>query len=179
MGDPTSILENHGFIVDCARFAEGLLSEKDVKKRHHFDDASWARLGEDDALVEAIEAEKVRRIRDGSAKRERAQQLVVKAPDVLGGIMMDPAASPKHRIDASKTLDAFAANGSEAAPASERFVITINLGVDHVEHYDKSIAITPNDDDPDAAPEKLVAAIPGKKSKKIAAKKDDDGGEPV
>jgi hypothetical protein len=41
MGDPTSILENHGFIVDCARFAEGLLSEKEVKKKYHFDDATW------------------------------------------------------------------------------------------------------------------------------------------
>jgi hypothetical protein len=179
MDDPTSILENHGFIADCARFAEGLLSEKEVKRKHHFDDATWARLGEDDVLVEAIEAEKVRRIRDGSAKRERAQQLVVKAPDVLGGIMMDGSASPKHRIDASKTLDQFAGNGPESAPAAERFIITINLGTD-VEHYNKSIAINANDTDPDAAPEGLVAAIPARKLKKIAAKKkDDSSGESV
>jgi hypothetical protein len=25
----------------------------EVKKKHHFDDATWARLGEDDALVES------------------------------------------------------------------------------------------------------------------------------
>src|SRR5215510_7145660 len=147
MDDPTSLIENHDFITDCARYAEGLLTEKEVKKKHHFDDATWERLGEDDALVEAIEAEKTRRIRNGSTKRERAQQLVAQAPGVLGDIMLDASTSPKHRIDASKTLDAFAANGPEATPASDRFVITINLGGD-IEHYSKSIAINPNDVDP-------------------------------
>jgi hypothetical protein len=179
MDHPTSILENHEFVVDCARYAEGLLSEKEVKKKHHFDDDTWARLGEDEALIEAIEAEKVRRIRDGSTKRERAQQLVVKAPDVLGDIMLDASASPKHRIDASKTLDQFAGNGAEAARASERFVITINLGADHVEHYDKSIAINPNDTEPKAAPQELVVAVPAKKSMKIAKKPGEDGDGPI
>ena len=32
-----------------------------------------------------------------------------------------------HRVDAAKALDAFAANGPEAKPASDRFQITINL----------------------------------------------------
>jgi hypothetical protein len=138
-------------------------------------------LGDDDSLVEAIEAEKVRRIRDGSTKRELAQKHIVRGPDVLNSIMMDSGASPKHRIDSAKTLDQFAGNGPEAAAAdSSRFVITINLGADHVEHYDKSIAITPNDYDADAAPTGAVVAIPKKGPKKIAAKKkDDDGGEPV
>src|SRR5262249_54875678 len=76
MDDPTSLIENHEFIIDCARYADGLLSEQDVKKKYRFDDATWERLGKDDALVEAIEAEKLRRIRNGSTKRERAQQLV-------------------------------------------------------------------------------------------------------
>jgi len=157
MGDPTSILENHGFIVDCARYAEGLLSEMEVKKKHHFDDTTWARLGEDDALVEAIEAEKVRRIRDGSSKREKAQLLVVQAPDVVAGIMLDANANPRHRIDASKALDAFAANGPEATPASDRFQIVINLGADTLK-FDRSIAINANDVDPndiEAAPAKM------------------------
>jgi len=70
-------------IVDCARYSEGLLTEKEVKKKHRFDDATWERLGQDDALVEAIEAEKLRRVRSGLAKRELAQKHVVKAPDVL------------------------------------------------------------------------------------------------
>jgi hypothetical protein len=170
MGDRISILENHDLITDCARYAEGLLSEKDVKKKHHFDDDTWARLGEDDALIEAIEAEKVRRIRDGSTKRERAQQLVVKAPDVLGGIMMDPGASPKHRIDASKTLDAFAA-GPQAGAAESRFVIKIDLGGD-VEYYSESRAIDPNDVDPNIDTTTLARIAVNKP-------KDGGGGEPI
>jgi hypothetical protein len=175
MDDPTSLIENHEFITDCARYAEGLLSEQDVKKKHHFDDDTWARLGDNEALIEAIEAEKTRRIRNGSTKRERAQQLVAQAPGVLGGIMLDASASPKHRIDASKTLDAFAANGPEAAPASDRFQITINLGAD-VLHFDKSIAVDANDVDPhnlDTAPQGLLPIIAANR------RKDDDGGEPV
>ena len=61
--------------------------------------------------------------------------------------MLDASASPKHRIDSAKALDAFAANGPETAPASDRFQITINLGAD-VLHFDKCIAVDPNDVDP-------------------------------
>src|SRR5262245_59978991 len=172
MDDPISLLENHEFITDCARYAEGLLSEKEVKKKHHFDDETWGRLGDNEALIEAIEAEKTRRIRNGSTKRERAQKLVAQAPGVLGDIMLDANASPKHRIDASKTLDAFAANGPEATPASERFVITINLGSD-VERYNKSIPINANDVDPtDPAPRGLIASTTTKKT-------DGGDGEPI
>ena len=176
MDDPTSLIENHDFITDCARYAEGLLSEKEVKKKHHFDDETWERLGEDEMLIAVIEAEKLRRIRNGSTKRERAQQLVAQAPGVLGDIMLDGNASPKHRIDASKTLDAFAAHGPEATAAADRFIITINLGSD-VERYNKSIAINPNDVDPndtptDIAPRGLIAST-------TAKKKDGGDGEPI
>src|SRR5262249_34610929 len=151
MDDPTSLIENHDFIADCARYADGLLSEQDVKKKYRFDDDTWARLGENDALVEAIEAEKLRRVRSGLAKRELAQKHVVKAPDVLNTIMLDSAASPKHRIDSAKVLDQFAANGPEAAPAADRFIITINLSADgstsgdNVLHFDKPLAVGPDD----------------------------------
>ena len=69
-----------------------------------------------------------------------------------------------------------AANGPEnTAPASDRFVIQINLGSD-VLRFDKSIAPDPNDIDPfndiDATPQNVIAAI--------ATKKRDGGdGEPV
>ena len=90
--------------------------------------------------------------------------------------MLDASASPKHRINSAKALDAFAANGPEAAPASDRFQITINLGSD-VLHFDKSIAIDANDVDPfndtDTTPQELLAAIAANK------RKDDGGGEPV
>ena len=174
-GQPAGLEDDLEFVADCCRYAENILSEEAVKKKYRFDYATWEKLGSNDALVEAIEAEKIRRIRNGSAKRERAQQLVVQAPDVLGGIMLDANASPKHRIDSAKALDAFAANGPEAAPASDRFQITINLGSD-VLHFDKSIAIDANDVDPfndtETTPQGLLAAI-------AAKKKDDGGGEPV
>ena len=175
-GQPAHLEDDLEFVADCCRYAENILSEAAVKKKYRFDDATWEKLGSNDALVEAIEAEKIRRIRNGSAKRERAQQLVVQAPDVLGGIMLDANASPKHRIDSAKALDAFAANGPEAAPASDRFQITINLGAD-VLHFDKSIAVDANEVDPfndtDTTPQELLAAIAANK------RKDDGGGEPI
>jgi hypothetical protein len=177
MHDPTSLIENHEFITDCARYAEGLLTEKEVKKKHHFDDVTWERLGEDDALVEAIEAEKSRRVRSGLAKRELAQKHVVKAPDVLNTIMLDCAASPKHRIDSAKVLDQFAANGPETAPAADRFIITINLSADgsnpdaNVFHFDKPLAVGPDDTkDIDSTSQELLPMIG-------ANRREDDDGE--
>jgi hypothetical protein len=143
---PAPTKDDNEFIADLARFAEALVSEADIKRKYRFDDEVWTSLGGDDELVRAIEAEKVRRIRDGSSKREKAQLLVVKAPDVLGNIMLDAGASPRHRVDAAKALDGFAANGpGQGAPAADRFVITINLGTDAdgkpvIEHYDKPLA---------------------------------------
>ena len=87
--------------------------------------------------------------------------------------MLDANASPKHRIDSAKALDAFAANGPEAAPASDRFQITINLGSD-VLHFDKSIAIDANDVDPKHRHHAAGVAC-GNRGKK----KDGGGGEPI
>ena len=147
-GQPTGLEEDLEFISDLARFAEGIFSEKDVKKKHHLSADTWERLGSNDELVEKIEAEKVRRIRTGATKRERAQIEIVDAPPILGGIMRDPNANERHRIDSIKTLDALASTGAEAAAAGARFEITINLGADHIEHYSKSIAIDPDDTNP-------------------------------
>jgi hypothetical protein len=124
------------------------------------DEATWTRLGEDDSLIEKIENEKLRRIRSGAAKREKAQQHIVRGPDILNDIMLDAKASPKHKIDAAKTLDGFAANGPQAVPpaaAAERFVIQINLGNDEILTFNKSITARPHDDI-DNAPQKLLLA---------------------
>jgi hypothetical protein len=154
-----SLIENHEFIRDFARYCEGILGEKFLRRKYRFDDSTWESLGNDDALVEKIENEKLRRIRDGTSARERAQVHFATAPDVLGGILNDQHASPRHRIESAKELRTVAANGPESAPASDRFVITINLsadgGAEHIEHYDKSIAIGVND----TPQESLPAAI--------------------
>jgi hypothetical protein len=143
-----NLTDNLEFISDLCRFAEGLLTEAQVKKKYRFTDDVWQKLGDDDNLVEKIEAEKIRRIRDGSSKREKAQLLVVRAPDVLSGILMDDNANARHRIDSAKVLNDFAANGPAGAPAADRFQIVINLGADHIERFDKSIEVNPHDIDP-------------------------------
>jgi hypothetical protein len=171
----SDLVEDHELITDCARYAEGSMSEQQVKKKYHFDNETWTRLGEDEALIEAIEAEKVRRVRNGNAARERAQQIFAKAPGVLGDILHDDGASTRHRIESARELRQIAANGPETAAASDRFQITINLG-DDVLHFDKSIAIDPNDADPNevgAAPQKLLAVVAANK------RKDDGSGNPV
>jgi len=99
-----SLIEDHEFVTDFARYSEGLMSEAVIRKKYRFDETTWERLGVDDALIEAVEAEKARRIRSGEAKREKAQQHIVKAPDVLNGIMSDPKANAKHRIDSAKVV---------------------------------------------------------------------------
>jgi hypothetical protein len=159
-------------IVDCVRFAEGLLDERAIRKKYRFDDSAWEALGSNDELVEKIEAEKLRRIRDGSAKREKSQQLITKAPSILDSIMSDSSASPRHRVDAIRTLDGFAANGPAGTPAADRdrFQITINLGADTLK-FDRSIEVNPHDVDPndvDTAPQGVIAAIANKR-------KDDSG----
>jgi hypothetical protein len=63
-------------------------------------------LGESDKLVELVEACKLRRIRSGATKRERAQNEIIDAPPILGGIMRDSNANERHRIDSIKALDA-------------------------------------------------------------------------
>jgi hypothetical protein len=178
MGDivqfSTSLLNDHELIADLCRFAEGVFSEQEVRKRHRLADSVWKDLGANDELVEKIEAEKIRRIRDGSAKRELAQKHIVRGPTVLGSIMDDANASPRHRVDAIKTLDSLAANGPEKAPAADRFIISIHLGAD-VEHYNKSRAIDANDpDDISGTTPNVVAAITAKKPQD-----DDNGGEHI
>jgi hypothetical protein len=171
-GRPTHFEDDHELVSDFARFSEGILDEKFIRRKYRFDEDVWKRLGNDDAFVEKIENEKLRRIRSGAAKRELAQQHVVKAPAVLESIMMDNNASPKHRIDSAKVLDGFAANGPEAAPAADRFIIQINLGED-VLKFSKSIKPDANDIDPfnDNTSQDAVAAITTKNPQD-----NDDGG---
>jgi hypothetical protein len=130
------------------------LTEKQVRARHHLTNEAWTAMGDSDELVELVEAAKLRRIRTGATKRERAQQEIIDGPPILAKIMRDPGSNARHVIDAVKTLDGLASNGAEAAAAGAKFEITINLGADLdgrpiVEHYSKNIAIdaSPSDFD--------------------------------
>ena len=141
------LLTDAEFVSDLARYSEKLLTEKFIRRKYNLTDDAWEHLGEDDALVEAIENEKLRRIRNGSAKREKAQAHIVAAPDVLHGILADSAANPRHRIDAVKALDAIAEPGPQTAQQADRFVIHIDLGEDHKLTIDKPYKPGPLDDD--------------------------------
>jgi hypothetical protein len=166
-------IEDDELVENLARFADGTLTEAAVKATHHLSNEDWAAMGENDKLVELVEAAKLRRIRTGATKRERAQIEIVDAPPILGGIMRDPNANERHRIDSIKTLDTLASAGAEAAAAGARFEITINLGADHIEHYSKSIAIDPGDAGPnDIDTTDVIAAITMNKPKNGG----DDGG---
>src|SRR5262249_6124313 len=154
---PQSHIDNLEFITDLARYAEGLFTEQQVKKKHHFDDATWARLGEDEALIEKIEAEKTRRIRSGATARERAQVLFAETPTVLGNILNDDDMSPRHRIESAREIRQIAANGPENRSAADRFVIKIDLTADA-----KLRSTEPDPNDViiiDATPRKTPAAI--------------------
>jgi len=174
MGDIVELkpapLEDDELIENLARFADGTLSEAAVKARHHLSNEEWAALGDSDRLVELVEAAKLRRIRTGATKRERAQIEIVDGPPILGKIMRDPNANARHVIDSVKALDALASTGAEAAAAGARFEITINLGADHIERYSKSIAIDPADTDPNAIDTTDVIAA-------ITMNKSTDGGD--
>src|SRR5262249_6843388 len=127
---PSPFLNNFELITDLTRFAEGLLEEKHVRKKYRFDEATWTALGSDEKFIEAVELERIRRVRDGSFKREKSQQHVTRAPDVLAGIMDDPKQSAKHRIDSAKVLDSFSGNGPKDAPEQDRIVIRIDMAAD-------------------------------------------------
>jgi hypothetical protein len=144
------------FVVDMARFAEGDLTEKWVRRKYRFDAEAWEKLGGDDRLVEEIEAEKLKRIRSGDSARERAQIHFAAAPNVLGDILNDQHASPRHRIESAKELRVVAANGPKAAPATERFQIIIDLGDGHIERYDKPLTVNVNEDPNDDSRQKEV-----------------------
>jgi hypothetical protein len=130
VASPRSFLEDHEFVVDLTRYVEGILTEQQIKKKYHFDNDTWTKVGGDEALIEAIEAEKIRRIRSGTAKRERAQQHIVKAPDILEKIMSDDNANARHRVDSIKALDALADPGPQVVPPADKFIIRIDLTAD-------------------------------------------------
>ena len=143
---PMNLANNSELIADLARFSEGVLTEQQIRRKwRHLDESVWD--APDDALVDAVEAERVQRIRSGRAAREKAQNLAVQAPDILGSIMTSEGNSPRHRIEAAKHLHTVADNGPEVAPpaATERFQIIINLGNDEILKFDKTITARPHD----------------------------------
>lgn len=128
------------FVADCARHTEGLVSDSDIKNKWTLTDEDWKRLADNTFLLQAVRAERERRIIIGDAAREAAQRHFAKAPTVLGDILIDEQVSPRHRIEAARELRQVAGNGPDTGPRPEgKFVITINLG-DEKLVFEKDIA---------------------------------------
>ena len=129
------------FVADCVRHTERLLSDGDIKSKWTLTDEDWQRLADNAPLLQAVRAERERRIISGDAAREGAQRYFAKAPTVLGDILTDEQVSPRHRIEAARELRQVAGNGPDTVPGTgEKFVITINLGGDEKLVYEKEIA---------------------------------------
>jgi hypothetical protein len=154
-GSGTVVLRGHtieigsdigaAFVLDICRHVESLLSAEALRAKYGLlDDAAWQQLATNEPLQRAVGRQKELRIRNGEAAREKAAHLFVEAPNVLGDIIKDNTASPRHRVDAIRELRACTGIGAEAStPANdrERFVITLNFGQGHVLH--KEIELKP------------------------------------
>jgi hypothetical protein len=140
--DLTSDL-GHAFVVDAARAAEGLLTDAELQEAYKLTPADWIAITKDAALGRAVRDERARRVRNGTAARESAARHFVKMPTILAGIAENQASSPRHVIEAAKEIRAVAAGNSADRPSqTEKFVIQINLGADHIERYE--VDVTPN-----------------------------------
>ena len=129
------------FIADCARNTEGLMPDSDLKNKWTLTDEDWERLADNAPLLQAVRAERERRIISGDAAREGAQRAFAKAPTILGEILTDEQVSPRHRIEAARELRQVA--GDKPSPTSgarEKFVILIDLGGDEKHVFEKEIS---------------------------------------
>jgi hypothetical protein len=143
----TSLIENFELLQDLARFCEGIVTERNVRKKHRLAESDWERLGSDEVFIEAIKRERERRVRNGATARERAQKLFTETPEVLGNILNDDEMSARHRIEAAREIRAVAAVGPEAQPTTEMFTININIGEDYKLQVSQPIRPTPGNNE--------------------------------
>ncbi len=120
----------HSFIVDCARHTEGVLTAEEIKNKWALRSEHWQKLADNAPLLQAVRAERDRRILGGEAAREAAQRHFAKAPNVLGDILTDQQVAPRHRIEAARELRQAASSGEVPVGPRETFKIIINLGGD-------------------------------------------------
>jgi hypothetical protein len=116
-------------ITDLARNKERLLSDAQIIEKYDITPDAWTKITQSKAIRLAVNAEHERRMLNNDATREAAAKQFTKAPEVLGGILEDQRASPRHRIEAAKELRATARAGTEKSGADvDRVIVTINLG---------------------------------------------------
>jgi hypothetical protein len=119
------------FVTDLARNKERLFSDQQVCEKYDITPDDWTEIRQSKAIRLAVNAEHERRMLNGTAAQESAAKIFTEAPEVLGSILRDNKASPRHRIEASKELRATARAGDEkTGPDTDRVIIRINLGAD-------------------------------------------------
>jgi hypothetical protein len=135
--------EGCAFVRDAVRAAEGLITDSDLRKKYKIPAKNLKEMTKNPALITAIRDERERRMRNGTAARESASRHFVRAPNIMGAIMDDAQANPRHRIEAAREIRATAIGGDDAESAhdTERFMITINLGAD-TEKFEKEVVLT-------------------------------------
>ena len=118
------------FVIDAARNREKIFSDARLREKYSIDsDADWNDIVNNKPLRLAVSKECEKRVLRGDTAREAAAQEFIAAPKVLGTILNEKSASPRHRIEASKELRATARSDDEKAGAdTERVIVTINLG---------------------------------------------------
>jgi hypothetical protein len=128
------------FVSDAARNRQRLFSDQRLCEKYGLSMDAWTEIAKNPAFRLAVDAEHERRVFNGDAARESAAKIFSESPSVLGAILNDKSASPKHRIDAARELRATAQPGTEKArDDSDRFVISINLGADQKILIDKEV----------------------------------------
>jgi hypothetical protein len=106
-----------------------LLSDTEIKRKWELRDEDWSALASNPPLLMAVRGRRERRIYNGDAPREAAQQHFARAPGVLNSILTDEQIAPRHRIEAARELRQAAAIPPDAKPGNEeRVKIIINLG---------------------------------------------------
>jgi hypothetical protein len=134
------------FVSDASRNKERLLSDQRLIEKYGLSMDAWKEIATIPAFKLAVAAEFERRVYNGDAARESAAKIFSEAPTVLGEILNDKQASPKHRIDAAKELRATANTGAEkAGNDADRFIITINLGDDKLVFDKLRAPLTPEE----------------------------------
>ena len=117
------------FVTDLSRNKERLFSDQQVCEKYDIQPADWTTIAQNKALRLLVNAEHERRMLNGTAAQEAAARIFTESPEVMGSILRDRQASPRHRIEASKELRATARFDDEKPGAdAERVIITINLG---------------------------------------------------
>src|SRR5262249_18627562 len=129
------------FIADCSRIRERLVSDNQICEKYGISFDAWKEIAQNKAVRLAVNAEHERRIRSGVAAQESGAKLFSEAPEVLGKILHNEHASPRHRIEAAKELRATANTGAEkTGHTADRVVIHIDLGGDQKLVFDQQIA---------------------------------------